>query len=91
MQGHKLAISVQILKLYCYEQTHSNVLSMLMMIGFFQMAFMAMRKNLDERARKKELDAIFSKFDRNHNGERVGKYYDAQIFLRENVHPRLHK
>ena len=29
---------------------------------------MAMRKNLDERARKKELDAIFAKFDHNHNG-----------------------
>ena len=33
-----------------------------------KMAFMAMRKNLDERARKKELDAIFAKFDHNHNG-----------------------
>ena len=32
------------------------------------MAFMAMRKNLDERAKKKELDAIFAKFDHNHNG-----------------------
>ena len=33
------------------------------------MAFMAQRKNLDERARKKELDAIFAKFDQNQNGE----------------------
>ena len=34
----------------------------------FQMAFMAMKKNLDERARKKGFDEIFDKFDRNKNG-----------------------
>ena len=33
------------------------------------MAFMAMRKNLDERARKKEFDEIFLKFDHNRNGK----------------------
>ena len=38
------------------------------------MAFMAMRKNLDDRARKKELDAIFLKFDKNHNGELMIQY-----------------
>ena len=32
------------------------------------MAFMAMKKNLDERARKKEFDEIFLKFDHNKNG-----------------------
>jgi hypothetical protein len=32
------------------------------------MAFMAMKKNLDERARKKEFDKIFLKFDHNENG-----------------------
>ena len=32
------------------------------------MAFMAMKKNLDERARKKAFDEIFEKFDRNKNG-----------------------
>ena len=32
------------------------------------MAFMAMRKNLDERQRQKNLDEIFAKFDKNHNG-----------------------
>ena len=32
------------------------------------MAFMAMRRNLDERARKKELDEVFNKFDRNKDG-----------------------
>ena len=31
------------------------------------MAFMAMRKNLDERHRKKNFDEIFKKFDHNHN------------------------
>ena len=31
------------------------------------MAFMAMRKNLDERQRKKNFDEIFKKFDHNHN------------------------
>ena len=33
-----------------------------------KMAFMAMKKNLDERARKKAFDEIFEKFDRNKNG-----------------------
>ena len=32
------------------------------------MAFMSMKKNLDERARKKAFDEIFEKFDRNKNG-----------------------
>ena len=31
------------------------------------MAFMAMRKNLDDRHRKKNFDEIFKKFDHNHN------------------------
>ena len=33
------------------------------------MAFMAMKKNLDERARKKAFDEIFDKFDHNKNGK----------------------
>ena len=33
-----------------------------------KMAFMAMKKNLEERARKKAFDEIFEKFDRNKNG-----------------------
>ena len=33
-----------------------------------------MRKNLDERAKKKELDAIFAKFDHNHNGSSFFNY-----------------
>ena len=32
------------------------------------MAFMAMKKNLDERAKKKALDDIFTKFDHKRNG-----------------------
>ena len=32
------------------------------------MAFMSMKKNLDERARKKAFDEIFDKFDHNKNG-----------------------
>ena len=53
------------------------------------MAFMAMRKNLDERARKKELDAIFKKFDRNQNGELWDRNADkhlldaGMIFIRD--------
>ena len=35
------------------------------------MAFMAMRKNLDERAKKKGLDEIFDKFDHNKDGEKA--------------------
>ena len=35
---------------------------------WFQMAFMAMRRPLEERARKKEFDEIFEKFDHNKNG-----------------------
>ena len=38
-------------------------------VVYLQMAFMAMRKNLDERARKKEFDEIFLKFDHNRNGK----------------------
>ena len=30
---------------------------------------MAMRKTMDERARKKALDAIFNRFDFNQNGD----------------------
>ena len=37
------------------------------------MAFMAMRKNLDERAKKKGLDEIFDKFDHNKDGEKAEK------------------
>jgi len=40
---------------------------------------MAMRKNLDERARKKELDAIFAKFDHNHNGRIYIKDFLAEL------------
>merc|ERR1712062_744934 len=43
------------------------------------MAFMAMRKNLDERARRKELDAIFAKFDHNHNGRIYIKDFLAEL------------
>ena len=32
------------------------------------MAFMAMRKNLDERARKKAFDELFERYDHNRNG-----------------------
>ena len=42
-----------------------------MLIIELQMAFMAMRKNLDDRARKKGLDSIFNKFDRNQNGKKL--------------------
>ena len=35
------------------------------------MAFMAMRKNLDERAKKKGLGEIFDKFDHNKDGEKA--------------------
>merc|ERR1712203_612173 len=44
-----------------------------------KMAFMAMRKNLDERARRKELDAIFAKFDHNHNGRIYIKDFLAEL------------
>ena len=30
-----------------------------------------MRKNLDERARRKAFDAIFKRFDYNHNGKKI--------------------
>ena len=35
------------------------------------MAFMAMKKNLDDRARKKAFDEIFDKFDHNKNGKKT--------------------
>merc|ERR1712183_209628 len=44
-----------------------------------KMAFMAMRRNLDERARRKELDAIFAKFDHNHNGRIYIKDFLAEL------------
>ena len=60
------------------------------------MAFMAMRKNLDERAKKKELDAIFAKFDHNHNGNiyilipQPVRSLILNCFLqREDLHQRL--
>ena len=46
------------------------------------MAFMAMRKNLDERARQKELDAIFAKFDHNHNGSSNYSHLNGVNILR---------
>ena len=33
------------------------------------MAFMAMKKNLDDRAKRKALNEIFAKFDHNRNGK----------------------
>lgn len=43
------------------------------------MAFMAMKKNLDERARKKAFDEIFEKFDRNKNGTMYAKDFVREI------------
>ena len=40
----------------------------------FKMAFMAMKKNLEERARKKGFDEIFDKFDHNKNGLFYSKF-----------------
>ena len=47
------------------------------------MAFMAMRKNLDERHRKKNFDEIFKKFDHNHN-QRVSirEFTEVEKYLR---------
>ena len=42
---------------------------MLVNSTILQMAFMAMKRPLDERARKKEFDEIFQKFDHNRNGK----------------------
>ena len=55
---------------------------------------MAMRKTLDERARKKALDAIFNRFDFNQNGavqcRRSGNMYShLGNDFRENIHQRL--
>ena len=53
---------------------------------------MAMRKNLDERARKKELDAIFAKFDHNHNGKQQllaaqrSKYIEILFFYKGRIY-----
>ena len=53
---------------------------------------MAMRKTLDERARKKALDAIFNRFDFNQNGAvtvAVGiflllvEYFSGKIFIKD--------
>ena len=48
------------------------------------MAFMAMRKNLDERHRKKNFDEIFKKFDHNHN-QRVSirEFTEVERYLRK--------
>ena len=35
----------------------------------FKMAFISIKKNLDERAKKKDFDEIFDKFDHNKNGK----------------------
>ena len=48
-----------------------------------QMAFMAMKRPLDERARKKEFDEIFQKFDHNRNGKTTTideRYYKGITF-----------
>ena len=47
------------------------------------MAWMAMKKNLDERARKKGFDEIFMKFDHNKNGRIKKKYHET--FIWENI------
>ena len=53
------------------------------------MAWMAMKKNLDERARKKEFDKIFLKFDHNKNAWFFYiNYY--KLFLRENTLGKIH-
>ena len=55
------------------------------------MAFMAMRKNLDERARKKEFDEIFLKFDHNQNGsiKTFARKHFYEKYFRENLRERL--
>ena len=53
-----------------HVDTNSNVFALASFSDFCSvqiMAFMAMRKNLDERQRKKNFDEIFKKFDHNHN------------------------
>ena len=48
-----------------------------------QMAFMAMKRPLDERARKKAFDEIFQKFDHNRNGKTTTideRYYKGITF-----------
>ena len=53
---------------------------------------MAMRKTLDERARKKALDAIFNRFDFNQNGAvsvAVGMLNLQKKIFRKNIHQRL--
>ena len=37
---------------------------------------MAMKKNLDDRARKKAFDEIFDKFDHNKNGKNVFLFWN---------------
>ena len=39
----------------------------------------AMRKNLDERARRKAFDAIFRRFDYNHNGKKLKMFFCSSI------------
>ena len=55
---------------------------------------MAMRKTLDERARKKALDAIFNRFDFNQNGNSKCICMEMEKSnlnsnSRENIHKRL--
>ena len=59
------------------------ILSTLPTFTVFKMAFMAMKKNLDERARKKGFDEIFLKFDHNKNGcikKNIMKHFYRKIF-----------
>ena len=44
------------------------------------MAFMAMRKNLDERARKKAFDELFERYDHNRNG----RFFLIRVIFMEN-------
>ena len=55
------------------------------------MAFMAMNKNLNEKARKKEFDEIFIKFDHNKNGCTILILLNVSTgkFSRKNVCQRL--
>jgi len=43
----------------------------------------AMRKNLDERARRKAFDAIFKRFDYNHNGKLFIKDFVEELEMQE--------
>ena len=47
------------------------------------MAFMAMRKNLDERARKKAFDELFERYDHNRNG----RFILFRVIFVENLIP----